>query len=290
MRYRIENEQIRLEVLSLGAEMCSIQKKDGTEYMWQGDPATWEQHAPTLFPYVGRLYDKKYQYGGQEYSMDIHGFAQKMEFVCEKIRQDYLMCYIEDSEETRKVYPFAFRFEVHYELSGSTVRIFYIVKNREGKTMYFGVGGHPGFRVPIKEQEQFEDYYLQFPEDAKPYRSPINGRGFGEGEATFFELQEGSRLGLRHDLFDEDAIVLEHMGQEVQLCGPEGPVVAVRYPQMPYLGIWHWVKTQVNYVCIEPWSSLPSREYVTEKFEEKPDLIGLEAYGTYSNCWEIVLL
>ena len=31
-----------------------------------------------------------------------------------------------------------------------------------GKEMYFGIGGHPAFNVPLESSLTFEDYYLSF--------------------------------------------------------------------------------------------------------------------------------
>ena len=61
--------------------------------------------------------------------------------------------------------------------------------------------------------------------------------------------------------------------------------VTVSYPRMPYLGIWHWPHTDAPYVCIEPWSSLPSRQDVVEEFTCKSDLVQLPAGGIYDNTW-----
>ncbi len=63
--------------------------------------------------------------------------------------------------------------------------------------------------------------------------------------------------------------------------------VSVSYPNMPYLGIWHAPKTRAPYVCIEPWTSLPSRQDVVEEFKYKSDLIRLAAGEQYVNIWEI---
>ena len=43
--------------------------------------------------------------------------------------------------------------------------------------------------------------------------------------------------------------------------------ICVTYPNMTYLGIWHMPKTDAPYICIEPWSSLPSRKNVVEDLE-----------------------
>ena len=57
----LENERFRVEINEFGAELTRFtSKKDGTEYIWKGDPAAWKRHAPILFPIVGRLKDKTY--------------------------------------------------------------------------------------------------------------------------------------------------------------------------------------------------------------------------------------
>ena len=42
---------------------------------------------------------------------------------------------------------------------------------------------------------------------------------------------------------------------------------------MNYLGIWHIPFKEANYICIEPWTSLPSRQNVIIDIECKSDLI-----------------
>lgn len=63
--------------------------------------------------------------------------------------------------------------------------------------------------------------------------------------------------------------------------------VTVAFPDMPYLGIWHAPKTDAPFVCIEPWSSLPSTDGVIDEFETKPDFITVEPEQTYTNNWSI---
>ena len=81
------------------------------------------------------------------------------------------------------------------------------------------------------------------------------------------------------------------MAREVTLRSKvSGRGVCVSYPDMPYLGIWHWPKTDAPYVCIEPWSSLPSRQGVVEEFTCKSDLIQLPAGKEYATTWSITLI
>lgn len=63
----------------------------------------------------------------------------------------------------------------------------------------------------------------------------------------------------------------------------------VSYPQMPYIGIWHTPGTEAPFVCIEPWSSLPSRENVVEEFSRKKDLIHLAPGRSCKTTWCITI-
>ena len=312
MRYVIDNGQLRVEADSLGGELQSV-RKDGGEYLWQADPAYWDGKAPNLFPYIARMTEGKYVLDGQTYHMSIHGFAHTMEMKAEETGRDRLVFRLDADEKTRACYPFEFTFRIIYELEESVLHITYQVENLGTKEMYFGVGGHPGFCLPLgqgaeteEKKAAFEDYYLEFGEDADgndgnaanasglrevpacPVRIGFSPSCFLNGEDVPYQLENGKRIRLRHDLFDQDAIVLKDVPKCVTLKAEgSGRYVKVRYPDMPYLGIWHAVKKPAPYVCIEPWSSLPSRQDVVEDLATQPGLICLQGGGCYRNAWEI---
>ena len=75
MLITIQNQNLKLAVDTLGAQMMSLRSGDGLEYLWQGDPRFWSDRAPTLFPFIGRLTDNRCRVLGKEYPMGIHGFA-----------------------------------------------------------------------------------------------------------------------------------------------------------------------------------------------------------------------
>lgn len=289
MDYQIENEIIRIGISATGAEMQSI-VKDGIEYLWSGDERYWPEHAPLLFPFVGRLTDGKYLLRGKEYEMDIHGFARKLPYqvVCRK--EDKITLELCDSEETYASYPYHFRLSVTYELQGNTIHIRYQVENRSDNRMYFGIGGHPGFRVPLEEGLDFKDYYLEFGGRCYPDRVVHTEQCYVDGSNLRFPLEYNQRLKMAHHMFDEDAIVLQNMADEVTLKTDRGKrKVTVSYPQFPYLGMWHAPKTEASYICIEPWASLPSRQGVVEEFACKSDLIRLAPGEKYKNDWSITI-
>lgn len=289
MEHQISNEYITLTVSAKGAEMRSIEK-DSVEYLWNGDPAYWADRAPLLFPYVGRFTKGKYTLNGKEYAMGIHGFASGLPFQVKELQEDRIVLELRDTEETFSSYPYHFSLQVSYALFENEIRIGYCVENLSEVTMYFGIGGHPGFRVPLEDDLDFEDYILEFKTACRPDRVGHTDACFLSGENTEFPLQNGKILPLYHGMFDDDAVVLQNMSDCVTLKSQKGSrQVTVSYPDLPYLGLWHAPKTEAPYLCIEPWTSLPSRQDIVEEFRCKSDLIRLKGGKVYENCWSIFI-
>lgn len=287
MDFTISNSKLTVVISSYGAEMQSI-KYEGREYLWQGDPRYWEEHSPVLFPFVGRFTNEQYTFQGNTYPMTIHGFAKLSEFSPADQTADSITLRLEDSPATYKIYPFHFTFDVSYTLEDNQILISYHVRNQNDETMYFGIGGHPGFQMPLDDGLEFQDYYLEFPQKHTPARVGHTSACFLSGTDTDYPLTEGQKLPLHHDMFDDDAVVLKNVADSVTLKSDKGThAVTVSYPDLPYLGLWHAPKTEAPYICIEPWSSLPSRQDIVEDFQYKSDLIRLKPSGDYQTDWKI---
>lgn len=82
MTHSIKNAFMTVTVSEKGAELQSILGADGTEYLWQGDPAYWNDRALNIFPYVARLNEGKYYLDGALHHMDIHGIAPYRQCMC----------------------------------------------------------------------------------------------------------------------------------------------------------------------------------------------------------------
>lgn len=288
MNYTIQNEELKVVIKSFGAELSSIQTADGTEYLWQADPEVWKDQAPNIFPYVARMTEGKYTFEDREYSMKIHGFINNVELSVEESSSNAITFRYDSNEETLRQYPFTFTYRIRYSLCKNVLTVENRVDNLDEKRMYFGIGGHPGFRVPLEEGLSFEDYYLEFSRKAHPYRIGFTPSCFINGQDELFELKDGRRMDLHHDMFDQDAIVLKYSDRCVKLASDKGSrSVTVSFPDYPVIGFWHKPNSAAPYVCIEPWSSLPSRDGVVEDFAQQADLVALDAKKTYSNSWTI---
>lgn len=290
MVHTIKNDFLTVSVAEEGAQLQSILGRDGTEYLWQGDAAYWPDRALNIFPYVARLTQGSYYLDGQLHQMAIHGIAPYRRFRLAERRDDALVLELTADQDTLAQYPRDFRFRIHYLLNGSTLEVVFEVENRDEKPMYFGLGGHPGFNVPLVPGKSFSDYRLRFAEPCRPQRVGFTAACFLSGANTDYPLEEDRFLPLRHDLFDDDAVVLRNVFRQVTLEAPgDSHAVTVTFPQMPYLGIWHMPKTDAPYVCLEPWCSLPSTQDQIAVLEEQADLISLAPGAAYRNQWSIAI-
>ena len=205
-------------------------------------------------------------------------------------KEDELVLGIQNTPETELCYPFLFELDICWKLIEDTLQITYYVRNKDIKTMYFGIGGHPGFCVPIADGLAFEDYRIDFGENAQLSQVVLSDDCFVTENTVPVPLVDDRYLPLQHGLFDRDAIVLDKMPKSLVIESKKDcRKIRVVYEDMKYLGIWHWPKMEVNYVCIEPWSSLPSRKGITEDLEIQPNLLRLESGCEYQNTWSITI-
>lgn len=284
----IENEFLRVTVSPLGAELQSVYRKDtGTEYLWQGDPAYWDGRSPTLFPFIARLYEKTYTYLGQPYPMDIHGFLCRMELAVEEQEADFCTFLLCDSEEIREIYPFRFAFRLTYRLRGASLEAAYRVENMGENTLYYAVGGHPGIRLPLEAGLSLSDYRIRFGEKRMCSRVTFSQRLLVTG-AEPFPMVDDCILPLTGELFREDAVVLQDCCREIWLESERGARgVRMKFPDMPYFGIWQVYGRNAPYVCIEPWSALPGRDGVREELTTMPGLWALSPGESRQTGWSL---
>ncbi|MFV0555995.1 MAG: aldose 1-epimerase family protein [Lactovum sp.] len=276
----LENDQLMIQVDSYGAELHSI-KKNGAEYLWQADKSYWARHAPILFPIVGKLKDGEYRLADQTYQMSGHGFARDHEFQLIKVDKDELVYELTETEDSLNRYPFEFRLRVSYKLKKNKIRIRYSVKNKDEKFMYFGIGAHPAFNVPI-EKGSFEDYKLEISPSENREFIPLNlsDATLNLNERKEVELES---LSLTHDLFKKDALIFKSSPEmSVSLTNSQDErKVKLSWKDMPYFGLWSPYPTEAAFVCIEPWCGLADAEDTDGDLSTKFAINELESEATF---------
>jgi len=277
MTYSIENEYLSVTISSTGAELISaVNKKDKTEYIWQGNQKYWTGHSPIMFPICGRLFEGKYTYRNKSYELGCHGFAKLQEFELFSAKETSVSLKLVSNDETRKNYPFDFELLVTYTLKDSTLDVSFKVKNTDSNELIFGIGGHPAFNVPFSKNEKFEDYFVSFDKKAMAIRVDLSDTCFCTGNDKPY-MEDGTQdIPLRHEMFDNDAIFLYNIPKSVTLKSQSSKhSVKMTFKDMKYLGLWHKPKTNAPFVCIEPWNSIPSYDGIVDDLQTKKEMVHL---------------
>ncbi len=253
----INNGYLKVKVNSIGAEMKSIVTVDDNhEYMWCSDPAFWERSAPILFPTVGSLKDGKFFYEGKEYKLPQHGFIRNMEFELIEQAANMLVLRQQYNEQTLTNYPFKYRLDVKYLLEGKTISITFTVKNLdENNDMYFSLGTHPAFNLPLEDGLSKEDYYINFNNDNIIENYPVCNALIGT-EPSPIKLDNG-KLHLSGELFEKDALVLKTFKSSVlsYRSGKSSRSVDVSLDGFDFLALWS-KNAEAPFICLEPWCGI----------------------------------
>ncbi len=289
MNYVLYNQNLKVSVSDYGAEIQSIKSaKTGIEYLWQGSDVYWKNRATVIFPICGRLCEGKYTYKGKEYSMIIHGFAKKSTFKVVEHTPEKVVMELTANDVTRAQYPFEFVLRIIYTLEKDKITQTYFVENTDTKELIFTCGGHPGFNVPWKDGEAYEDYYLEFANDKPQYNIFFNEDGLFNGRKELQPMIDGKILPLSHDLFDNDALFLQDGAKEVALKSKKNITqIIVKYEDMTRVGFWKDEKTTAPFLCIEPWAGIPASAGVIDDLETKAEMTHLAPNKTYSASFSI---
>ncbi|OEK08127.1 aldose epimerase [Flavivirga aquatica] len=287
--YTLQNDKLKIVVKKTGAELCKIKAvKNTASFMWHADHAIWGSYSPNLFPIIGALKKGTYFYEGQEYILPKHGFVRRNDhIILHEQTKNSLTFKLTSNEDLLKIYPFMFEFYITYKLHDTIIEVIYTVKNIDNKTMYFSVGGHPAFKCPLYENENYEDYILEFEhvEHSKTHLINMDNQLVSSKEKVIFNTS--NQIPLKHELFNNDALIFKDLkSKKVTLkSNKHGAILSVRFNDFPYLGIW--AKPNGDYVCIEPWLGIADSEITNQNIKEKEGIISLYASKTFVASYNI---
>ena len=289
MRYVLENDILRVEIDSFGAELKSAKNKTtGQEYMWQADPTYWGRTSPILFPFVGSLKDKCYTYEGQTYSMGQHGFARDMEHTLLSKTDTEIYFELTDTEETMAKYPFAFALSLGYELAGNELKVIWKVTNTANdKVLHFSIGAHPAFNCPIHGEENKAGYKFFFAGANEIHHHGHTDTGLSVEEDIILPLED-HRVTITPEFFDGSTYIIE--GPQTQEIGVEDPngerFITVGF-DMPIVALWSPPGKNAPFLCIEPWFGRCDAADFEGTLEERAFNNALEAGNTFETAYTI---
>lgn len=285
----IRNHILVVDISAQGAELQRIYNKETKlEYLWNGDEKYWPKHSPVLFPVVGELKDHTYRFEGKTYQLNRHGFARDMMFEISDHTETSVTFTTRDTPETLQVYPFPFTFSIQYTIDEHRLYVINYIENTGDKKMYFSLGAHPAFNVPLADNTDFDDYYLEFSQVENAKRYTLSADGLIEQTPVDFFIN-AEKLPLQKSLFYNDALLFKDL-QSASIAIRSNKTshgLTVYIEQFPYLGIWS--KKDANFVCIEPWCGIADSVTATGELQEKEGIIVLEPKEIFEKQWSVEL-
>jgi len=285
--YILENDQLTVTVNPKGAELIRIYgKEERLDYLWSGDPIFWAKHSPVLFPIVGALKDNIYYFNKKAYTLPRHGFARDCIFGVKEITNESIAFSLKYDNQSLAVYPFLFELTITYSLRQKGLNVAYKVANLGTGTMYFSLGAHPAFRVPLVEGTEYSDYRLDFDQTVNLARWPITANGLiGPTPEIFISGKQS--LPLSKHLFERDALVFKHPVSETISLVSDITKHGLRFhfEDFPYLGLW--AAPGADFVCIEPWCGIADADNTSQQLTDKEGIHELLPAKQFDRSWKV---
>ncbi|EPZ8755063.1 aldose 1-epimerase family protein [Listeria monocytogenes] len=287
---KLENEVLLVEMKTAGAELTRIFHKDTRlEYLWNADSKFWGRHSPVLFPTVGRLVEDTYLVDGKPYHLGQHGFARDRDFQVVEQTEKSVRFELDADEDSLAVYPYKFKLSIIYTIEKNTVAVSYEVENTDNKRIYFSIGAHPAFNLPLTDGTTFEDYYLDFGTEENLETLCLEGP-YRSGEIKKVVDEAARYLPLNYDLFKNDALIFEALKQkEMTIKSDKTPhFVKVSFPEFPFVGVWT-AKAGTPFLCIEPWYGIADGAGESVELRDKAGIEHLEPEAVFASEYEITV-
>ena len=255
------------EIALAGAE-ARVWRIGGRDLLWPSDPAIWDQISPILFPVVGWTRQGA-RVDGRQYALGLHGFAATQVFEVEALSESSARLTLSDNDETRAVYPFAFRLTVEYVLRESALEIAIAVENRDKAPMPYACGLHPGFCWPFDGGPR-EAYAVHFEKPERAEVPVIAPGGLISTRKRPIPI-EGSTLGLNDGLFARDALCfINPASRSLRFVAPSGAAIVLELGGFAHFALW--MRGAAPFLCLEAWTGHSDPEDFAGELRDKPGM------------------
>ena len=271
----LKKGNIEMIIDRVGAQVVSY-KVNGVETIFQGalepENSQWKASAKNLFPNPGPVGTKNEKYGeleteiynvngkeeqhvvyihnGGKYHMGQHGFAQSKIFDVRGVNDDSCVLAISaNSHQTYTEYPYDYTYYISLGLNEDGFEYSSCAQNNDTKPMLAGMGWHPAFKL----HDDPSRYTIVF----KNVEKPVDGSDIEENiEYSIDGLVEESKSQIFTGIYSADVVLLytDDKGNKI-------PYLSMHIED-PILVLWSRKRendNQENFICIEPWNTLPKQ-------------------------------
>lgn len=223
-----------------GATAVSFQYR-GVEFLYRDDENLNSSERPRcgipfLFPIFGRLKDRCYTWGGNRYTMEIHGFGHTSPWQVVRHHNDSLTLVLETSEETLAQYPFRFRVTLEFTIKAGELTIHQTYENLGDAPMPYNYGFHPYFLTEKPENIRVEtvaDTFFDF---------AVGGKTFGHGSVSIKVPEDAPEAG---------AAFMGVHGPTVLHNEAEGKKLTMTFDPSFHTHVL-WTVADKKFLCVEP--------------------------------------
>lgn len=275
MIYIIKNDQLHIEINSIGAQIMSI-KKNNEEFLWQGDEKFWANRAPILFPLVGRIENDNITIDGQDCNMTKHGFIRDFEWEVAENSADKIIFKITHNDEFLKKYPYKFEVLAEYWLEDVDFKQKYTVKNLDAKKICYGFGLHPAFFCNKSDGEKFEDFIVDFNKKIDFDTCTYTDKMMVNCNEKVQIMKNENQLQLNEKLFEKDAIITMDVNFDtVSIINKnKGKILDFKFSGFDIFAIWK--PKNAPFVCLEPWTTISGNFPYQQNYEQNKTVKFLE--------------
>jgi galactose mutarotase-like enzyme len=285
----LENDVLKIAINSKGAELESIyNKQTKLDYLWDANPKFWPKKSPNLFPIIGGLKNTEYTFDEKKYNLGRHGFARDNDYLVEEIDAANIKFSLLSNEQTKTNYPFDFIFSIVYSIESNTLKCKYVVQNVSVYKMYFSVGAHPAFRIPLTNNTSYDDWYLEFEQIENADLFPLDETGLIKLKSVPF-FNDNKKISLTKDLFYKDALVFKNLkSTQIDIKSNKSENgLKIEFKGFPYFGIWS--AKDADFVCLEPWCGIADIENTDGNLINKEGINMLESNEIFEREWTVEL-
>ena len=287
----LANSILTVHIAEHGAELQSI-KKDGKEYLWQGDAKFWGRRSPVLFPIVGRVWNNKYRHAGNTYEIGQHGFARDMDFKLTYKEDKVAVYWLESTPDTLSKFPFPFRLLVGYLLEENKITVKWRVENLGAMDMYFQIGAHPAFYFPEFDAATKDRGFFVFDRKSDlEYIMPTE-KGCVSPERHVLKLNKEGLMPIDIHTFDCDTYIFDNkqLKKITLLDKKKKPHISLEF-NSPLVALWSPTKTHPDcpFVCIEPWYGRCDSVGYSGELKDREWIQKLEPKETFDVEYKIII-
>jgi galactose mutarotase-like enzyme len=179
---------------------------------------------------------------------------------------------LRSDENTRRIYPFRFELQVHFEITATTLSVLALVHNVGDELMPASFGYHPAFLWPLPYGHVREAHFVEFERNEPAPIRRLNADGLLTSKRHATPVA-GRRLALDDALFRDDVVIFDELSSSSVTYGAaNGPRIRVGFPNTPYFGVWTKPQ-QAGFICLEPWHGIADPEKFSGDFREKPGVL-----------------